>query len=164
MNIVTPELGLLFWTSLIFLIALVLLSRFAWKPILKSINDRTKSIEDALQAAELAKTEMKALGAENERLIMEARAERDTMLLEAKRVREEMLAKAKVDADAISKRELEQARIAITQEKNAALAEVKNIAAELSISIAEKIMKNQLGSKEAQESLAKEYLASVKLN
>ncbi|WP_426490109.1 F0F1 ATP synthase subunit B [Hymenobacter sp. 102] len=164
MSIVTPELGLIFWQIFIFGIVLVLLRAFAWKPILASLKERESSIEGALRMADQAKLEMQELKAGNEKLLAEARMERDRILKEATDVSNQLIEQAKNKATEEGSRMIMQAREAIQNEKNAALAEVKNTAAKLSIDIAERILRRELADQPAQQQLVDSYLQEVKLN
>jgi F-type H+-transporting ATPase subunit b len=163
-SIVAFDYGLIFWMSLTFLTVLFILAKFAWKPIMKMIKDREKSIEDALQAAENAKAEMNNLKAENEKILQAARNERDQMLKEAREIREKMIAESKATAKAEGEKLLTQAREAIQNEKMAAVTELKNQVAQLSIEIAEKIISRELSSENKQKELIGDMLKSVKLN
>lgn len=159
-----PSFGLLFWQLVIFLILLFLLTKFAWKPILNSLRDREESIEGALRMADQAKLEMQQLKAGNEKLLAEARLERDRILKEATDVSTQLIEQAKNKATEEGGRMILQAREAIQNEKNAALAEVKNTAAKLSIDIAERILRRELTDQPAQQQLVDSYLKEVKLN
>jgi F-type H+-transporting ATPase subunit b len=162
--IVNPELGLIFWQVVIFGIVLLLLRTFAWKPILSSLKERESSIEGALRMADQAKLEMQELKAGNEKLLAEARLERDRILKEATAVSNQLIEQAKTKATEEGARMIEQAREAIQNEKNAALAEVKGTAARLSIDIAERILRRELADQPAQQQLVDSYLQEVKLN
>ena len=164
MQIVTPELGLIFWQLVIFGIVLLLLRAFAWKPILASLKERESSIEGALRMADQAKLEMQELKAGNEKLLAEARMERDRILKEATDVSNQLIEQAKNKATEEGSRMILQAREAIQNEKNMALAEVKNTAAKLSIDIAERILRRELADQPAQQQLVDSYLKEVKLN
>lgn len=164
MGLVTPAFGLLFWMLLSFLTVMFILAKFAWKPILKMIKDREKSIEDALQSAENAKAEMNNLKAENEKILQAARNERDAMMKEARDIREQMIAEAKGKAKAEGDKMLASAREAIQNEKMAAITELKNQVAQLSIEIAEKIIARELSAENKQKELIGDMLKSVKLN
>lgn len=163
-SIVAFDYGLIFWMSLTFLTVLFILAKFAWKPIMKMIKDREKSIEDALQAAENAKAEMNSLKAENEKILQAARNERDQMLKEAREIREKMISESKATAKAEGEKMLTQARESIQNEKMAAVTELKNQVAQLSIEIAEKIIARELSSENKQKELIGDMLKSVKLN
>ena len=164
MDLVTPEIGLIFWTTLSFLILLFLLRRFAWKPILSSVNNREQSIKDALAAAEAAKMEMENLKADNERILQEARSERELMLKEAREIKTKMIADAKDEAKAEADKTVAQAQAAIESEKKSAIAELKQQVASLSLEIAEKVVKHELSDKDKQLKLVDEMLVDAKLN
>ena len=163
MNFTAPE-SLIFWTSIIFIVFFILLRKFAWKPILGAVKGREDSINEALSSAETARREMQNLTAENERILQEARLERDSLLKEAREMREKMIADSKADAQAEGARMIEQAKTAILAEKNAAMAELKSQVSSLSLSIAEKVLKEELSNKEAQTKLIENMLGDVKLN
>lgn len=162
--LVTPELGLIFWQLVIFLIVLFLLAKFAWKPILSSLKEREDSIEGALRMADQAKLEMQELKAGNEKLLADARLERDRIIKEATTLANQLIEQAKNKANEEGGRMIVQAREAIQNEKNAALAEVKNTAAQLSIDIAERILRRELTDTDSQKELVNSYLKDVKLN
>ena len=164
MELVKPSIGLIFWMIVSFSIILFLLKKFAWKPILGMIKERELSIENALAAAENAKEEMKALQSSNEKILAEARNERDLMLKDAREIREKMIADAKGIATKEGERLLTSARENIQNEKMAAITELKNQVATLSIEIAEKILKSELSSDEKQKSLVNTLLKDVNLN
>lgn len=158
------ELGLFFWQMLIFIGLILLLRKFAWKPILESVNNREEGIRNALSSAEKAREEMVALQAKNEATLQEARLERDAMLKEAREIKEKMIADAKADASAEGAKMIEQAKAAINNEKNAAMAEIKAQVSSLSLEIAEKLLKEELSNKESQMKLVDKMLADAKLN
>lgn len=164
MELVTPGIGLIFWQTVTFLIVLFLLSKFAWKPIMSSLRQREESIDSALRQADQAKLEMQALKSENEKLLQEARIERDRILREASEAGNNLIEQAKSRANEEGTRMIQNAREAITNEKNAALTEVKNMAASLSIEIAERILKHELKDPNAQRALVNDYIKEVKLN
>jgi F-type H+-transporting ATPase subunit b len=145
-------------------IILFILKKFAWTPILTMLSEREDSIQNALDAAEKAKEEMKALQSNNERFLMEARAERDSLLKDARDIRDKMIADAKGVANKEGENLLKAARENIQNEKMAAIAELKNQVATLSIEIAEKILKSELSSDEKQKSLVNTLLKDVNLN
>jgi F-type H+-transporting ATPase subunit b len=155
---------LFFWQILIFVGLIFLLKKFAWKPILDAVNDREQGIKDALLSAENARQEMQNLQADNQRILNEARAERDAMLKEAREMREKMIADSKNEAQAQGQKMIEQAKAAIESEKNAAMAELKSQVSTLSLSIAEKLLKEELSNKESQTKLVEKMLGDVKLN
>ena len=162
--LVTPGVGLIFWTSIVFILLLVLLGKFAWKPILAAIKSREESIDEALKSAEKAKLEMQELKAGNEKILAEARAERDALLKEARDTKDSIIAEAKSKSQSEADRIMASAREQITNEKNAAVAELKNQVAVLSIEIAEKILRSELSSDEKQKALVSNLMKDVNLN
>lgn len=156
--------GLFFWQAIILLVIIFLLGKFAWKPIINALEAREDGIADALAAADNAKREMQNLQASNEKLLAEARAERDAMLKEAREMKEKMISEAKNEAEAEGEKMIQQAKAAIDNEKTAAMADIKNHVSGLSIEIAEKLMKSQLGDAQAQNQLVESLLNDVKLN
>jgi F-type H+-transporting ATPase subunit b len=158
------EFGLFFWQVLIFVGLILLLKKFAWKPILDAVNDREEGIKNALLAAENAKKDMQNLKADNEKLVAEARAERDLMIKEAREIKEKMIADAKSEAQAQGEKMIDQAKASIESEKNAAMAELKNQVSTLSLEIAEKLLQDELSNKEAQTKLVEKMLGNAKLN
>ncbi|MBT7425422.1 F0F1 ATP synthase subunit B [Flavobacteriaceae bacterium] len=164
MDLITPGLGLVFWTAITFLCLLFILKKFAWKPILGAVSDREKSIKDALASAEEAKKEMQNLNASNEQLLKDARAERDALMKDARDIKDKMISDAKEEAKEVTAKLIDNALTSIEQEKQAALAELKNQVAELSIGIAETVIKKELASKDDQLKLVEEILKEVKLS
>jgi F-type H+-transporting ATPase subunit b len=164
MELVTPQIGLVFWTTVSFLILLFILGKYAWKPILASVTEREQSIEAALSRAEAAKEEMARLTNENEALLKEARIERDNILREAKKVKDQIISEAKESANKEGARLIEKARIEIDNQTAIALMQVKDQVASLSIEIAEKILQKQFEDKGKQDALVADLLKQVKLN
>ncbi|MWB93827.1 F0F1 ATP synthase subunit B [Flavobacterium sp. GA093] len=163
MQLTSPE-SLIFWTTIIFIVFFILLAKFAWKPILGAVKSREESINNALASAEAARLEMQNLTADNERILKEARVERDAMLKEAREMREQIIADSKNEAQEQGQKLIEQAKAAIENEKNAAMAELKLQVSTLSLSIAEKLLKEELSNKESQTKLVEKMLGDVKLN
>jgi F-type H+-transporting ATPase subunit b len=156
--------GLFIWQVVIFVGLIFLLKKFAWKPILDAVNEREQGIKNALESAESARNEMQNLQADNQRILQEARAERDAMLKDAREMKEKMVADAKNEAQEQGQKMIAQAKAAIESEKNAAMADLKSQVATLSLSIAEKILKDELSNKESQTKLVDQLLGDVKLN
>ncbi|MAN59092.1 MAG: ATP synthase F0 subunit B [Flavobacteriaceae bacterium] len=156
--------GLFFWQILIFVGLVLLLRKFAWKPILGAVNEREEGIKTALASAEDARREMENLQASNEKLLQEARNEREVMMKEAREIKAKMIADAKEEAQNEANKMIGQAQAAIESEKKAAMAELKNHVAELSVQIAEKVVKKELSSKDQQLELVDTMLADAKLN
>ncbi|HAR71886.1 F0F1 ATP synthase subunit B [Empedobacter falsenii] len=164
MDLITPSVGLIFWTAVVFIILLVLLRSLAWKPILSAVKEREQSIEDALNAAKKAKEEMALLNAQNEKIMKEARAERDAILKEAREMKENIINEAKNSATVEANKLIENAKSAIQNEKASAMADIKNQVGQLSIEIAEKILTKELSDKSAQEALVNDVIDQVKFN
>lgn len=163
MDLITPEIGLFFWQTIVFLVLIFLMAKFAWKPILGAIKQREDSINDALASAEDARKEMQNLHADNEKLLQEARLQRDAMLKEARELKEKVVADASVEAKEKADKIVAQAQITIQNEKNSALADIKNQVAELSLEIAEKVIRRELSNTEQQHRLVEEMLEDVTL-
>jgi len=164
MELVTPSIGLVFWTALAFICLLILLRKLAWKPILGAIHEREQSIDEALNKAELAKQEMIRLTTQNQDLMHQARAERDEILKEAKTLKDGILNEAKKQAQLEGAKLIEKAKIEIENQKKVALAEVKGQVSTLSLEIAERVLRNQLDDKSKQEALVANLLKDVELN
>ncbi|AZI25345.1 MULTISPECIES: F0F1 ATP synthase subunit B [Pedobacter] len=164
MDLLVPEIGLLVWNSIAFLLLLFLLGKFAWKPIMKAIHEREQSIDDALNKAELAKQEMARLTSQNQDLMQQARAERDEILKEAKTLKDSILNEAKKQAQVEGAKLIEKAKIEIENQKKVALAEVKGQVSTLSLEIAERVLRTQLDDKTKQEALVANLLKDVELN
>ncbi|MFC2097331.1 F0F1 ATP synthase subunit B [Bacteroidota bacterium] len=164
MGLVTPDYGLLFWTVLAFSIVMLILKKFAWKPILKSLKDREDSISDALNSAEKAKEEMKMLRADNEAIMKEARAERDSLIKEAKELKNEIVEEAKTKASIEAEKIMESAKIQLENEKQAAINELKNQFIVFSVEIAEKILNYELGKDQKQKELINNLIDDINFN
>lgn len=162
--LITPKIGLIFWTLLTFVLLLIVLRLVAWKPILGGLKDREQSIENALKQAEVAKQEMGNLMAENEKLLQEARNERDKMLIEAKHQKDALVESAKAEATKERNRILEQAKETIEKEKEAAKRELKEFVVSLSVDVAQKILKKELSGSNEQEALVDAYLNENTVN
>ncbi len=162
--LVSPDPGLFIWSTVAFLILFFLLSKFAWKPIVKALDERERSIEDALSKAEMAKAEMAKLISENEDLLKEARLERDNILKEAKEIKDQIINDAKDLAKTEGTKLIEKAKDEITNQKLAAMAEIKNQVSSLSLAIAEKVLRKQLEDQDKQQALVNDLLKEVKLN
>jgi F-type H+-transporting ATPase subunit b len=162
-SLVEPSFGLIFWMTLSFLIVLYILAKFAWKPILNGLKEREASIADALGKAEQARAENALMMAKNEDLMRQAREERELMLKEARDIRDKEIATAKAKAKAEGDALLARAREEIRNEKNAAITEMKNQVAELSIQVAERILKDKLGDAATQKALVDKVMAEADL-
>ena len=164
MELIKPQFGLIFWMAISFIILMVILGKFAFPIIMKSLKEREDSITSALNAAEKAKKEMAALQADNEKLLMQARAERDLMLKEARDTKDAIVAEAKNKAQGEANKILATTRETINNEKNAAITELKNQVAAMSIEIAEKILRQELSNDEKQKSLMDNLIKDISLN
>ena len=164
MALVTPAIGLIFWTCVVFVLLLILLKKFAWKPILNAVDERNESIENALKAADKAKSEMENLNSDNERILLKARIERDEILKEAREIKNNIVNEAKEQAKKEANKILTSSKEQISNEKMKAITELKNTVAELSINIAEKILKSELEDKNKQNKLVVTALKDSKLN
>lgn len=164
MDLLTPGTGLIIWQAFVFILLFILLSKLAWKPILSSLKERETSIQNALDTAEKARAEMAKLTADNENLLKQAREERDRILREAReasnRLKEEAQTEAKRAADKI----VDDARVAINIEKQAAMKEVRVQVALFSLQVAEKLMKKNLASDKEQKDLVEGFIKDLKLN
>ena len=156
--------GLFIWQLIIFVGLIFLLKKFAWKPILDAVNEREEGIKNALLSADNARKEMQNLQADNQRILQEARMERDSLLKDAREMKEKMIADAVNEAQAQGLKMIEQAKAAIQNEKNVAMAELKLQVSTLSLEIAEKLLKDELSNKEAQVKLVEKMLGDAKLN
>lgn len=158
------SIGLFFWQLILFIGLVLLLTKFAWKPILDAVEKRESGIEDALKSAEKAKLEMENLQADNQKLLKEARAERENMLKEAREMKNKMIEDAKGEAQSQANKMIEQAQAAIQNEKKAAIAELKSQVANLSIDIAEKVVRGELSNKNKQLELVETMLGEKSIN
>ena len=155
--------GLFFWQFFIFIGLILLLKKFAWKPILDAVNERETSIKDALSSADEARKEMASLQEDNQKILQKARAEREALLKEARTSGADLLAKAKEDAKLEADKILSQAQDAIQNEKRAAINELKNQVAQISLEIAEKVIEGELEDKDKQTSLVEKLLKDASL-
>ncbi len=164
MQLLNPGLGIIFYSLIAFVIVLIILRKAAWKPILKTLKDRETGIADALAAAEKAKSELSSLKSENEALLAKAIDERAAMLKEAKENADRLIAEAKSEGQKVKDQLVSDAQVAITSQKNAALAEVKNQVGAIALEIAEKVLRRELGDKAQQENYISQLTSDIKLN
>ena len=158
MQLVTPAIGLMFWTVVIFMLLLILLKKFAWKPILKAVDDRNSSINEALASAEKAKSEMEQLLSDNDKILNEAHNQRDSIIKEARDIKIKTIADAKNKASIEAEKIISSAKEQIKNEKMKAMTELKNEIADISIQMAEKIIKTELKDAKSQKKLIEEDL------
>ncbi|MFN8207363.1 MAG: F0F1 ATP synthase subunit B [Bacteroidales bacterium] len=164
MELITPGIGLLFWMVLIFSLLLFILGKYAWKPVLKSLKNRENSIEEALRLADKTREQMAQLKSDNEKLMEEARKERDKMMAEARDMKDHILSEARQKSVEEGKKLIDQARSQITQEKAAAIDEIRNMVAGYSVEIAEKLLRKKLEKDQDQQALIEEHIKSIRLN
>ncbi len=164
MDLLLPHLGLIFWTILAFIVVLVILKKFAWKPILKGLDDRETNIANSIATAEKVKLEMAQLKSDNEALLVSAREERGAMLKEAKEIKDKIIAEAKDEAKVQASKIITDAQASIENQKMAALTDLKNQIGNMVIEVSEKILRRELGNKTEQESYIRELASGVKLN
>ena len=157
------SIGLFFWQTVIFVILIFLLKKYAWKPILDAVNEREEGIKNALLSAEKAKEEMASLQSDNEATLKKARAERDSLLKEAREIKQQLIDDAKNEAQSEAKKIISQAQETIQNEKKAAISDLKNQVATLSIDIAEKVLKEKLSDDKTQMNLVKDLVKDVTL-
>lgn len=164
MDLLKPGLGLFVWALLIFLVLVMLLKKYAWKPIMTAIKNREEGIQKSIDEAKRTREEMANMKAENENLLAQARAEREAMLKEARSMGEEIVAKSRRDAEAEYKRTMDKALEEIRAEKMRALTDVKNQVAMLSIEVAEKILRQELTDTKTQEAVVNKFVNDLNLN
>ncbi len=164
MELVSPGIGLIFWMTLSFLIVLFILKKFAWKPIMKSLHERENTIDEALHAADKAREDMKKLKFDNEELLKQAKEERDKILKETRKIKDSIIEESKLKANEEANRIIESAKEAIKNEKLAAITDLKNQLATLSIDIAEKLINEELSTNIKQQDYIKKLVDKVNFN
>ena len=162
MELVTPAIGLIFWTTIVFTLLVLLLKKFAWKPILSAVDERNKSIKDSLAQAEKARSDMSELTANNEKIIAQAKVDRDIILKEARDMKNEIISEAKDKANKEAEKLVSTAKEQILNEKMKAITELKNHVADLSIEMAEKILSSELSDVAKQKELVTKALKDSK--
>ncbi|MEE9349906.1 MAG: F0F1 ATP synthase subunit B [Flavobacteriaceae bacterium] len=164
MELITPAIGLIFWTTLTFGILYFLLKKMAWGPILDSVSERENTITNSLAEADKARQEMLDIKSDNDKVLKEARVERDLMLKDAREMKENLINEAKEEAQLQANKMIEQAKSTIQNEKVAAISDMKTQMGELSVNIAEKVVKGELADKNKQLQLIEDLLKDVTLN
>ena len=152
------SVGLFFWQTVLFIALIFLLRKFAWKPILNAVIEREEKIEGALKAAEEAENKMKELSANNEKILADARVERENILKDGRSIKEKMIADAKSQASTEAEKIITTAKKQINNEKMKAMTEIKNQVADISIEMAEKILRTELKDAKNQKKLIEEAL------
>ncbi|HNY58149.1 MAG TPA: F0F1 ATP synthase subunit B [Bacteroidales bacterium] len=163
-SLASPAIGTIFWTTLIFLLLLVLLWKFAWGPIMKAVKTREDMIKNSLESAEKAREEMKVLQADNEMILQKAREERDKILRDARVAYDRMMAEAREKGQSESDSLVRRARELIEREKVTAIAEVKKEVARLAIEVASKVVGETLKSDAEQQKLIERYINEIEAN
>lgn len=163
-SLASPAIGTIFWTTLIFLLLLVLLWKFAWGPIMKAVKTREDIIKNSLESAEKAREEMKVLQADNEMILQKAREERDKILRDARVAYDRMMAEAREKGQSESDALVRRARELIEREKVTAIAEVKKEVARLAIEVASKVVGETLKSDAEQQKLIERYINEIEAN
>lgn len=164
MELLTPGTGLIIWQTFIFLLLVFLLGKLAWKPILSSLKEREKSIQEALDTAESARLELSKLKADNESLLKQAREERDKLLREAREASNRLKDEAQAEAKKVADKIIDDARTTIGIEKQAALKEIKIQVAMFSLEVAERLLKEKLSNDKAQKDLVQKYVNDIKVD
>ena len=164
MDLVTPDIGLVFWMLVTFLTVLFILKKFAWKPILAMLQEREDSIEKALKSADKARESMEKLKADNERILNEALKERELIFREAQEIKEKIVREAREQAGREKDKIINDARLSIEAEKNMAIREMRNVAAELAVSVAEKILRRELSAEQKQKDALTQLINEIPVN
>lgn len=164
MQLLTPGVGLIIWQTIVFVLLFLVLAKLAWRPIMSGLNERERSIQDALDTAEKARHEMSQLKADNEKFLNEAREERDRILREAREVSNKLREEGQLEAKKVADKIIDDARAAINIEKQAALQDVKAQVAAFSLEIAEKLLKKDLAGDKEQKELVASYVKDLKVN
>jgi F-type H+-transporting ATPase subunit b len=162
-SLASPAIGTVFWTTLIFLLFLFLLTKFAWKPILNAVKAREEIIKSSLESAEKAREDMKRLQADNEAILKKAREEREIILKEARDVRDKLINEAKERAGEEAEKLIDKAREGIDREKTKAMAEIHDQVAYLSVEIASRLLGEKLKESDEQNKLIENYLKDIDL-
>jgi len=164
MDLLSPDFGLIFWTVVIFLLTFLILAKYAWKPILKMLDAREKSIAESIESADRIKAEMSQMKSEHEQMLIEAKAERSRILKEAKEAKDQIIGEAREQAKVEARKIIESAQVAINNQKMAALTDVKNQVGNLAIEVAEKILRKELADKDTHQHFIRQLAEEIKLN
>ena len=164
MQLLTPDLGLLLWTLLAFLIVFFLLKKFAWPAIINGLTERETNIANSIASAEKVKLEMAQIKNDNEAFLVKAREERTTLLKEAKEIKDKLISDAKVEAKLQAAKIVADAQTTINNQKMAAIADLKNQVGNLVIEVSEKVLRRELSNKDEQERYIKQLAEEVNLN
>ncbi|MCX8677853.1 MULTISPECIES: F0F1 ATP synthase subunit B [unclassified Apibacter] len=164
MDLLTPSIGLIFWMTISFIVLLIILGKYAWKPILKALENRENSIQKSLDEAKNAREEMAKLTSQNEQILKEARMEREAILKEAREIKDKIINDAKDAATAESNKIIQSAKETINAERISAINQIKSEVADLSVDIAKKVLQKELSSPEEQKKLIDSLVNQAKLN
>ena len=164
MSLVTPDIGLIIWQLIVFIIVLLVLRAFVWRPILAALKTREFQIEDSLRAADNAREEMEQIKSDNEYLLQEARIERDQILKEARDEASNIVDRAKAETSDVTKKMISDAQEAIQGERRAAVKEIRELVASLSIEVAEKVLREKLSDDNAQKELVDKFVNEIEIN
>ncbi|MDR2409963.1 MAG: F0F1 ATP synthase subunit B [Bacteroidales bacterium] len=164
MELINPDIGLIIWMTISFLILLLLLGKFAWIPVLKMLNEREKKINEALNEANLAREQMKQLTADNERLLMVAKEKREAIINDGRKISQKMYDEAKAKVQEESQRILAAAKDDINIEKQKAITDIRNMIAEISLEIAEKVIEDELSDKQKHQHYVDKRIEKLKFN
>ncbi len=164
MELLLPKLGLILWTLVAFIIVLYILGKYAWKPILKSLDEREKNITDSILSADNVRKEMSELKSENEALLAKAREERSLMMREAKETRDKIIQEAREQARTETSKIVADAQSVINQQKMAAITDLKNQVGNLVLEVSEKVLRRELNNKGDQEKYIQQLTKNVELN
>ncbi|MGE5383337.1 MAG: F0F1 ATP synthase subunit B [Omnitrophica WOR_2 bacterium] len=164
MELVSPGIGLIFWMTVAFGLLLWILGKFVWPPVMRALNEREEAIEQSLHQAEVARKEMENLQFTNEKLLKEAKEERDALMRDARKVREKLIDEARDKATIEAERIMESARERIQNEKMAAITDLKNQVANLSVEIAEKLIETELSDPAKNRAFVEKSLSTIKFN
>ncbi|MXO33231.1 F0F1 ATP synthase subunit B [Apibacter sp. B2912] len=164
MDLLTPSIGLIFWMTISFIVLLIILGKYAWKPILKALENRENSIQKSLDEAKNAREAMAKLTSQNEQILKEARMEREAILNEAREIKDKIINDAKDAATAESNKIIQSAKETINAERISAINQIKSEVADLSVNIAKKVLQKELSSPEEQKKLIDSLVNQAKLN
>lgn len=164
MDLLSPDFGLICWTVIVFLLTFLILAKYAWKPILKMLDAREKSIAESIESADRIKAEMSQMKSEHEQMLIEAKTERSRILKEAKEVKDQIIAEAREQAKVEARKIIEDAQVAINNQKMAALTDVKNQVGNLALEVAEKILRKELANKDAHQHYIRQLAEEIRLN
>ena len=163
-SVIKPDFGLLFWSTVFFLLFWLIMARFAFRPIASALKKREDDIQDSLDEAKKARQEMANLKSENEQLLIQAREERAKILREAKEAKDSIIKEAREKAKEEAKKIVASAKTEIENQRMAAVIDIKNQIGNIAIEVAEKVLRKELSGDQSQEAFVKTLVDEVKLN